>query len=151
MKVNEKYVVFNDSSQNLEELFDRVENLLYREGVVKEGFGKALLEREKTYPTGIGLNGFNIAICHTDPKYSLQNEVMLIKLENSLQFVSMETGKSLDVEHVFILVLKDGSNHLEMLQKLARIMQEKTVLLKIKKAKNKEELTDVINEAFEEN
>ena len=150
MNVNEKYVLFDDTSKSQKELFEKVEVLLQKEGVVKEGFGKALLEREKNYPTGIGLNGFNIAMCHTDPEYSLQNEVMLIKLEDSLDFVSMETQEFIPVNYVFILVLKDGGNHLEILQKLALIMQDKSEMEKIVNAKNKVELSEVINEAFKE-
>ncbi len=150
MNVNEKYVLFDDTSKSQKELFEKVEVLLQKEGVVKEGFGKALLEREKNYPTGIGLNGFNIAMCHTDPEYSLQNEVMLIKLEDSLDSVSMETQEFIPVNYVFILVLKDGGNHLEILQKLALIMQDKSEMEKIVNAKNKVELSEVINEAFKE-
>lgn len=151
MKIKEKYVIFNDSAKTQEELFQKVETFFLDDGVVKEGFGLSLLEREREYPTGIGLNGFNIAMCHTSPTYSLQNEVMLIKLEDSMNFISMETQDSIPVNYVFILVLKDGGNHLEILQKLALIMQDKKWLERIESADNKLDLTEVINAAFKEN
>lgn len=149
MKISSDLVLYNDSSATQQELFQKVESILFEKNIVKEGFGSALLKRESKYPTGIGMNGFNVALSHTSPEYSNTNEVMLVKLENPINFISMETGEAIPVKYVFILVLKDGGNHLTILQKLAGIMQDNKWVEKIEKANSKSHLLEVINEAFE--
>ena len=105
MKIKENNVIFNDSSKSQKELFIKVEEKLVREGVVKEGFGTSLLEREREYPTGLKANDMKITICHTDPKYALRNEILLFKMDQPIEFKTMDTREVIFAEYIFILIL----------------------------------------------
>lgn len=143
----DKDIVFNQLSfKNQEELFKFAGQVLEDKQYVKPSFYTAIVAREKQYPTGIEVNGVNVALCHTDAEHIIENKIMVLKLDEPVEFKSMETLEYIDVKLVFILLLNDPALHLEVLQKISTILQDETYLNEIYTTQTKENLFDLLKE-----
>lgn len=143
----DKDIVFNQLSfKNQEELFKFAGQVLEDKQYVKPSFYAAIVAREKQYPTGIEVNGVNVALCHTDAEHIIENKIMVLKLDEPVEFKSMETLEYIDVRLVFILLLNDPALHLEVLQNISTILQDETYLNEIYTTQTKENLFDLLKE-----
>ena len=143
----DKDIVFNQLSfKNQEELFKFASQVLEDKQYVKPSFYTAIVAREKQYPTGIEVNGVNVALCHTDAEHIIENKIMVLKLDEPIEFKSMETLEYIDVKLVFILLLNDPALHLEVLQNISTILQDETYLNEIYTTQTKENLFDLLKE-----
>ena len=92
-----------------EELFRLFHDDLYKRGLVKKGFYKALSEREESYPTGLDTGEYKIAVPHTDPGMVNRQGVVVAMLREPVLFGEMGApNKSLGISIVFLLMIKDG-------------------------------------------
>lgn len=143
----DKDIVFNQLSfKDQEELFKFAGQVLEDKQYVKPSFYAAIVAREKQYPTGIEVNGVNVALCHTDAEHIIENKIMVLKLDEPVEFKSMETLEYIDVKLVFILLLNDPALHLEVLQNISTILQDETYLNEIYTTQTKENLFDLLKE-----
>lgn len=143
----DKDIVFNQLSfKNQEELFKFAGQVLEDKQYVKPSFYAAIVAREKQYPTGIEVNGVNVALCHTDAEHIIENKIMVLKLDEPIEFKSMETLEYIDVKLVFILLLNNPALHLEVLQNISTILQDETYLNEIYTTQTKENLFDLLKE-----
>lgn len=109
-------------------------------GYVKHGYGKALLERERKYPTGLVINGAaNVAIPHADIEYSLRPVVVIIKRANGqFKFGRMDDpDNSILVDMVFLLVVEKSSIYVKFLADLIELFQDTNFSRKLKEGKLK--------------
>lgn len=112
---------------------------------VKETYTNALIEREKEFPTGLTTtNNIGIAIPHTDPKHVNKGSLAIGVLKKPVKFRAMDTRKELDVSIIFMLAITHPSAQLKMLQKVIEIIRNDQVLINIKKAKSKSEVTNIV-------
>ncbi len=128
----EKLVKLNTKVEGKEELLSKLSNLLKKEGIVKSGYYKALLEREEEFPTGLNGQHINFALSHTDPEYVEEPAVFFTTLEESVIFFNMEEPEeALEVDIIFLLAVKDSSDQVSLLKNLVDIMQEEEVVEKL--------------------
>lgn len=131
---------FKNSTEVLSYLADK----LREEGFVKEGYKEGILKREEEYPTGLPAE-IKIAIPHCD--HTLVNEAAIAigVLEKSIDFKAMDDpSMSLDVEIVIMLALDEPHGHIEMLQKIIKLIQSSEDLKKILTSKDDEETSQTI-------
>lgn len=145
MYLEKDLVFFNAKVKTKEELFLKMEKLLVEKEYAVEGLGQALIDREKDYPTGLALKGINIAIAHTDPEYSLDNKICVIKPQDRIVFQNIENFEELDIDLVFILLLKDGDNHLEVLKTISSIFLDDDFIASVKQAEDAQQLFDILS------
>ena len=89
--------------------------------LVVEGYKEAILEREKSFPTGIkAVTG--IAIPHADQKYTVEECVVIALLEKPCVFKEMASNNDVDVSVVFMLIL-NNNKQVEALSRLVKIIQ----------------------------
>ena len=62
-------VFFGESFEDQEDFFKEASKNLLELGYVTEGYFKAVVEREVSYPTGLALENISIAIPHTNPEF----------------------------------------------------------------------------------
>ena len=63
----EKELIFLDFFANdYNDFFDKISDILYEKGYVKETFKNAIKKREEEFPTGLQVESLGIAIPHTD-------------------------------------------------------------------------------------
>lgn len=112
-----------------EEAFELLSNELLKNHCVTDDFYKNIVQREKTFPTGLKINGIGVAIPHTDSQYVTNSQIAFMSLENPLSFIEMGTNdKEIKVSLLFMLALKEPHEQLEMLQSLIEMFQMPGVL-----------------------
>lgn len=120
--------------------------MLEREGLVKEGFQKVLMDREDKYPTGIQTMSLPVSIPHAEFSYVNQESVVITVFEQPVMFRRMDApDEEVGTEISFMLLLRDAHSHLTVLQQLSGLLQSDK-LERIKAADCVEELEEILQE-----
>ena len=109
-----------------EALLSSISKELVKRGYVKNGYSKALLEREKAYPTGISFNGdFQIAIPHTDIEFTNKEVMVVTKLDNKpISFQKMDNPEeSIDVNTIFLFAIKESKKYIQFLSDFLEVLK----------------------------
>ena len=89
-KIRKDLIFTNVPGETWEELLRSVAARLYAAGVVNEGYADALVKREISYPTGLPIGKFNLALPHTYPQYICEYAVVIAVPSHPVAFRSME-------------------------------------------------------------
>lgn len=112
--------------------------------MVKDTFIEAVLEREKTFPTGLP-TAIGVALPHTDARHVIEEGISIITLKNPVEFRGMGNPKEqVSVEVIFLLAIKNPAKQLGILQKIITIIQNKEILIKIKAAEDPQKVYNLI-------
>ena len=131
--------------QSKEELFEALGGLLIERGFCKKSFVKALMTREMENPTGIDMGGFGIAIPHTDQSHVLKDGIAAGILAEPVPFMAMGTDDEyVEARLAFVLAITDADAHLDKLQALLRVLQDKETLEELWRSKSPEELIETV-------
>lgn len=107
-----------------EELLRTMATNLFRKGLVKKSFIEAVIEREKTFATGLPTNSVSVAIPHTDSEHVNKKAISVAVLKEPVNFGVMgEMNVETPVQIVFMLAIDKKDSHLVLLQKLMEIFQ----------------------------
>lgn len=141
-------LIFTDlEAETYEDVMQAVGQKVTAEGFAKESYVDALINREKDFPTGLDIDGFGVAIPHTDVSHVNKAATAIAILKNPVTFVQMGTDDDyVDAKVVFVLAVDDPQGHLEQLQRIISIIQDKNVLEKLTQAKEASEIINVIKE-----
>ena len=148
--INEEFVYCNVDFSTSEEMLTTVSKDLFIAGFVTDMYGKKIIEREKKYPTGLKLDGLNIAICHTDPEYVLKNTLFFVRPKHAIKFKNAETLEDIDVDLVIGLAFSSGEEHLKILSFLAGLLSDSLCIHKIKESNTPKQLVMTMKEIFRE-
>lgn len=120
---------------------NRLGAALLEKGYVQESYIDAVLEREAKLPTGLDINGFSVAIPHTDPEHVNRAAFAVGVLKNPVRFHCMAAPEEeTQVRLVFLLAIKDPDKQVELLQKLMAVFQDAALLKAIQQASTKGEI-----------
>jgi PTS system galactitol-specific IIA component len=116
--------------ENASEVIRDIGRRLLSAGYVRETFTDAVLEREKTIPTGLPLSGKdNAAIPHTDAEHVIRSGVGMATLVRPVVFNNMVSPEeTVEVRLVFVLALDQPKSQIEMLQEVAQVLQRPDVV-----------------------
>lgn len=146
---NEDMIYFDVEADNWKELLEKASDILYEKGYVKRSYKKALLNREKEYPTGLPTEGIQVALPHTYCEHCLKPTIMVMNLRNIVYFKEMGNGiNDVPVQLVFVIVLTDSSHEVGTLQKFMEMFTRKGVLIELKNTKTSKEAIDILNREF---
>ena len=111
-------------------------------GYVRDTFIEAVLEREKTIPTGLPLSGkHNAAIPHTDVEHVIRPGIGMATLVRPVVFKNMVSpDETVEVQLVFVLALEQPKSQIEMLQEVAQVLQRPDVVAALMEARNLEQV-----------
>lgn len=136
--------------KNNKEVLSNLADYLIEEKMVKESFKEAILEREKSYPTGLQFDGYGIALPHTDSQHIIKSQIAIMTLEKPVKFIEMaSTDKEIDVKTIFMLALKDSNQHIKILQKVMELLQDKEAMSKIESFDDSKENVDKLIKLLE--
>lgn len=123
--IAEDLICLGGAAQSAAEAIALLGGLLERKGYVSAAYTKSVQEREQSFPTGLALGGFGIAIPHATPEGNVwKNGIAALRLKKPAVFRSMEDPEDeVEAELVFLLALQDSGQHLEMLQRLFGMFQ----------------------------
>jgi len=115
---------------------------LLSSGSVKDSYIEAVINREKSLPTGLPLGGeINVAIPHTDIVHVNKSAVAMATLAKPVIFQNMvEPQESVVVGIVFLLALDQPHAQIEMLQEVANVVQNEELLEFLMAAKSPKEV-----------
>lgn len=146
-ELKESLIFTNLEAKTYEDVMRAVGRQVIAEGFAKESYVDALINREKDFPTGLDIDGFGVAIPHTDVSHVNKAATAIAILKNPVTFVQMGTDDDyVDAKVVFVLAVDDPQGHLEQLQRIISIIQDKNVLEKLTQANEASEIIDVIKE-----
>ena len=78
------------------------------EGYSRSDYVEALKQREAQFPTGLDINGFGVAIPHTDAGYVLHETEGIMTLKHPVTFIQMGSDDTqVEVKVVFMLAIED--------------------------------------------
>lgn len=145
----EKDLVFYDAPlTNQNDLFDFMTDQLVEKNYVNEGFREAIKSREEKYPTGLKLDGLNLAISHVEKEYANTQKLVVVMPENPIIFRNIENFDPLEVSLIFGVILNNSHGHLEILKKISQMFQEKELINKINGINSKEKLLNLMQDYF---
>lgn len=120
----------------------RIGGKLLSAGYVRDTFIEAVLEREKTIPTGLPLSGkYNAAIPHTDVEHVIRPGIGMATLLRPVVFKNMVSpDETVEVQLVFVLALEQPKSQIEMLQEVAQVLQRPDVVSALMEARHLEQV-----------
>lgn len=143
--IDEKLVLTQLEVLNNYDAIEKLGNILYVEGYVKDTFTDAVIKREKEYPTGIQGIEFNIAIPHVDNCHVKKPGIAIGALKENVLFSRMDDPREkLDVKVIFLLAIKTPEYHLEALKEIMNLVQNAKAMNEICQCKNSKEIIKII-------
>src|SRR5512142_199627 len=123
-------VILGMDAATASEVIHNLGGKLLSAGYVRETFIEAVLEREKTIPTGLPLSGkHNAAIPHTDIEHVIKPGLGMATLVKPVVFNNMiSPEEKVEVRLVFVLALEQPKSQIEMLQEVAQVLQRPDVV-----------------------
>ncbi|MFS9142003.1 PTS sugar transporter subunit IIA [Streptococcus infantis] len=149
----DKDLVFCLEADNQEQLFDQVATLLEERKIVTDTYRLALIEREKSFPTGLDMEFLgkdlpNVAIPHTDTIHNLTENVVVVRLEKPVTFHNMiAPDKEVEVSLLFFIINNSSSSQTNILAQLMDFFTGNGHLEALSKITEPEALFQYISEA----
>ncbi len=143
--MNSDLIALNLEVKNKEEVIQELGKRMFEKGYVKSTYIDAVLEREKTLPTGLDIGEMCVAIPHTDSKHVNESNVALAVLKNPVEFRNMiDPSKKVEVMVVFLLAINDPDSRVTLLSKLMSVFQNVELLKQIKSSSSTQEVTKLL-------
>ncbi len=138
-------IFMNVDAQNDSDIISLLGNKMLEKGYVKDTYVDAVIERESILPTGLDIGDLCVAIPHTQSEH-VNSSVFAVGIpKKSVKFKSMiDPSKTIDAQIVFLLAINDPDGQVELLQNLMSVFQNKQLLESIKYAKNKEDISKLL-------
>ena len=144
-QLKEELIVTNLDAKTQDDVFEAVGSLMTQAGYTKDTYVEALKEREKDYPTGLDIGGFGVAIPHTAADYVNEAITGIATLKNPVDWVQLGSADDhVDVNIVFVLAVKDPNAHLDYLQTIVGILQNKEAMQEILKQDDPAKIIEII-------
>ncbi|MBU5360048.1 PTS sugar transporter subunit IIA [Enterococcus raffinosus] len=132
-KENQNFLYYSFDEEEQEALLAKMSEVLIEAGFVHESYQKAVIERERVFPTGLPTKGISVAIPHTDSIHVKKAGFLVGVLEKPVTFEMMASKDVfLEVELIFMLAIKQPEDQLVMLQKLMMLCQDEQNLQLLK-------------------
>ncbi|MDY5233612.1 MAG: PTS sugar transporter subunit IIA [Faecalicoccus sp.] len=140
-------ILLNRDANCEDDVFEILGGTFIKKGYSKESYVQALKDREADYPTGLDINGFGIAIPHTDSNHVIKETEGIMTLNKPVKFIQMGSEDiKVDVNVVMMLAIENPQQHIKKLQRILMIVQDESVLRKIYHAKTPQEVIECIKE-----
>lgn len=143
--MNLDLIALNLEVKDKEEVIKELGKRMRKNGYVKDTYIDAVLEREKTLPTGLDIGEICVAIPHTDSKYVNESNVALAVLRNPVEFSNMiDPSKKVEVGVVFLLAINNPDSQVSLLGKLMSVFQNVDLLKQIRNSSTKDEVVKLL-------
>ncbi len=142
MIVADRNLIFlHQEAASREEIIGRLAFAMQAMGYIGPSYEKAVLEREKEFPTGLPCEEVYVAIPHAFSGDVMKTGVAAAVLDKPVDFVNMgDAEEVLPCEMVFLMCNAEGSDsHIDDLQELMVMFSEPELLKKLKNAETVDE------------
>lgn len=149
-----KDLVFCLQAKNQTDLFEQVASLLEERQIVTPTYRSALIEREKSFPTGLDMEFLgkdlpNVAIPHTDIVHNLTENVVVVRLDQPVTFHNMiAPDKEVQVSLLFFIINNTSSSQTNILAQLMDFFTSNGNLEALSKLDSEDKLYQYITETI---
>nr|WP_240310299.1 PTS sugar transporter subunit IIA [Listeria goaensis] len=145
----EKNTLMGQIATDQQNFFSLAATILEDGDFVERSFFRAIVEREKVFPTGLEMNDIRIAIPHTDVCHVKKPFVFVSKLEHAIPFVQMgTTDKVIDVQMIFILGIREPQNQVPLLAKIMEKFGEENFSKRLQNLHDKQDMVAFLKKQF---
>ena len=136
------------------DLFEQVASLLEERQIVTPTYRSALIEREKSFPTGLDMEFLgkdlpNVAIPHTDIVHNLTENVVVVRLDQPVTFHNMiAPDKEVQVSLLFFIINNSSSSQTNILAQLMDFFTSNGNLEALSKLDSEDKLYQYITETI---
>lgn len=143
-----KLIFIDLDAKDTKEVFEQVGGAFIKEGYAKETYIQGLIDREAEFPTGLDIDGFGVAIPHTPVEHVNKTGTAIAVLRNPVTFHEMggDDEDTVEARLIIMFCVDQPSAHIDKLQRTITIIQDKEVLGKIEKAKEPQEIINIIKD-----
>jgi PTS system galactitol-specific IIA component len=119
-----KLFVAEANADNWEQSLKIAADILFENHCVKKDFYESCVKREKEFPTGLTPE-CPVAIPHTDKDHVLENGICVLRLCKPVLFGRIDDPeKTVPVDFVINMALLDDEEHLVMIKKVIKSIQD---------------------------
>lgn len=138
---HEELIAIGVEAENYEDAIRQVGKLLFDNGYVKDTYVDAVVAREADFPTGLILDGIQIAMPHTAGVHVNTPAVCVAKLAKPVTFSHMgDPDTKVAAELLFMMAIKNPDEQIETLQAVMGVFTNKEAIAALKAADTKEAL-----------
>ncbi|MBE5968031.1 MAG: PTS sugar transporter subunit IIA [Lachnospiraceae bacterium] len=146
-ELKESIIITGLDAASYEDVMHQIGGRLVQEGYAKESYVDALIAREKEFPTGLDVDGVGVSIPHTDVSHVNREGIAIGVLNQPVTFVQMGTDdETVEVRLIFMLAVVNPSEHIDQLQRIITIIQDKDFLNRLLEVKNAKQIIKIIKE-----
>jgi len=121
-------------------------NLLYQKGYVRDTFVAAVLERERTFATGLPTPEIQVAIPHADVEHVIRPAIAIGVLDEPVKFGEMgDPDGTVNVRIVCMLAVTQSEALVSLLKNLVSLLQNPDILRRVVEA-DATEIAAIFNE-----
>lgn len=143
---HEELIAISVEAEDYADAIHKVGKLLLDNGYVKETYIDAVIAREADFPTGLILDGIQIAMPHTAGVHVNTPAVCVAKLAKPVTFGHMgDPDTKVAAELLFMMAIKNPDEQIETLQAVMGVFTNKEAIAALKAADTKETLFAVAN------
>ncbi|WP_455436144.1 PTS sugar transporter subunit IIA [Hungatella hathewayi] len=146
-ELDSRLIMIEMDAKTTDEVMEKMGKAFVNLGYCKDSYIQALKDREVEFPTGIDIDGIGVAMPHTDVSHVLKAGIGIATLAEPVTFTHMATDDvPVPVKTVFMLAVDDPGRHLEEIQDILAVIQDKETLKQIITAENAENVIGIIKE-----
>jgi PTS system galactitol-specific IIA component len=149
--LDERLIILDADVHSAEDCIRLMAGRFEEYGYVKPGYADAVIEREKSLPTGLPGKEINLAIPHTNNKLVIKPAVGVIIPREPVEFRMMGMKETrLNCKVVLPLVVKDSKQQIGMLKKMMKIIQDNELIKRMNHSKSRTEIRECLSSLEDE-
>lgn len=128
------------------EVFERMADILFKNGFVKDTYLESLKAREESYPTALPIKPYPVAIPHTDTSHILRPFIAPIRLKKAVEWREMANNDEIhQVRFIFMLGFLKSEEHIDLLQILVENFQDEELMERLNHAGTADEYFEAVS------
>ena len=142
--IHEELIMVDVDAKDYEDAIRKVGKKLFDNGYVKDTYIDAVVAREAEFPTGLKLEGIEIAMPHTAGVHVNEPAVCVAKLRNPVVFSHMgEPETKVNATLLFMMAIKNPDEQIDTLQSVMGVFTNKEAIEELKTANTESELFSI--------
>lgn len=147
MFFNEGLAAFGAHAESAQEVIHLGSQLLLDAGAVKPDYEEHVLEREKSFPTGLDVGFAGIAIPHTDSAYVNRSQIAFVSLDEPVEFRFMaDDSQIVQVTIAFVIAMSQPHEQVEILSNLMALAGNEDAIRRLQACTTVDELHAILAE-----
>lgn len=144
--IHQDLIFLDVEAADKREVISVLADKLLEAGMVRETYKQAVLDREETYPTGLPLDGCNIAMPHTFAEHVISPVIAVARLKTPVDFLEMGTKDvHLPVSLVLMMAISNPQEQVGLLRRILRLFTDGEVLEQVMHSEDVEGMYSVLS------